>query len=72
MDGRMVRKLRYVKPRPKRTFLYKRSSKKYDYYDYEGLREGCEIDFSPTTRELVKLEYIKFIDNRECDKRSFK
>ena len=72
MGGDMIKKLRYVKPRPKGTLLYKKSAKKYDYFDYNGERQGEEIDFSDITRELIALEIIKFIDNKECDKGSFK
>jgi hypothetical protein len=52
-------------------FLYKPSKKKYDYFDYSGSVGNGNASISDTTCTLELLGYIKFIEKKNCDKRSF-
>jgi hypothetical protein len=69
--GRSYNKYRRTKPRPVRMFLYKPSKKKYDYFDYSGTAKNGGTEVSDTTCTLELLGYIKFIEKKNCDKRSF-
>jgi len=60
-----------MKPRPERLFLYRPSSKRYDYVDYTGKTKGVKVDLCDNTPMLEFLGYIKFVDSKECNERNF-
>ena len=69
--GKTYDRIIRTKPRPFRMFLYKPSSKRYDYVDYTGRVKGGQAQLSEITPLLEFFEFIKFVDSRDCDGRSF-
>lgn len=65
-------KFRKLKPRPTGLFLYKPSSRRYDYVDYSGRLKGEWVEAEERTAHLEILGYIKFIEEVECDEGFFK
>ena len=53
-------------------FLYKPSSRRYDYVDYSGRLKGEWVEAEERTAHLEILGYIKFIEEVECDEGFFK
>ena len=71
VSGKVSSKLVHIKPRPKGLFLYKPSTRKYDYVDYTGSVKGQETEVTDRTCTLEILGYIKFISSRNCGEDDF-
>ena len=76
-DGELIfsqnlKKLYRLKPRPTGLFLYKPSSRRYDYVDYTGRVKGTQVEVDEMTAYLEMLGYIKFIEEIECNGEFFK
>lgn len=60
-----------VREKKGRIFLYRPSSRRYDYLDYSGVACGQCVAVSELTPVLEFLGYIKFVERKEVNGDTF-